>query len=153
MPQSHISPYKYGDPNAPVKAIERQRDMLSTLLFIILSAAVAAAMIGYSGGMYSSVLKRKREIAIRLTVGALRKDILKQFLIESMMLSFLGALIGAFLGYFLTRLITYYGSWPVYFNWYSFSVAIVSGILFGVLFGVGPARQAASQQPAITARL
>jgi ABC-type antimicrobial peptide transport system permease subunit len=152
IPHSHVDPYKFGDEDAPVNAMMRQRVMLSSLLLIILSAAVLAAMIGYSGGMFSSVLARRREIAIRLTIGAVKKDIIMQFLTESIFLGLLGAVLGAGISYCLTEFIAYYGSWPVEFSWVTLVVSLGLGVIMGAIFGVAPARRAATLAPALAVK-
>ena len=152
IPHSHVNPYRYGNEDAPVKSMMKQKAMLSNLLFLILTAAVFAAMIGYSGGMFSSVLARRREIAIRLTIGAVKKDIIAQFLMESIFLGLFGAIIGAAVSFGFTKLIALYGSWPVSFSWGTLIISLVLGIIMGAVFGVAPARRAASQSPALAAR-
>ena len=67
--------------------------------------------IGIMNIMLASVLERTREIGIRRALGARRRDILSQFLVESVLVSMIGGLIGVFLGYAMPQIITLYAGW------------------------------------------
>jgi putative ABC transport system permease protein len=97
--------------------------------------------------MLASVMERTREVGIRRAVGATRRDILVQFLIEAVILSIVGGFLGVFLGYALTRLITFYASWRTIISPGSVLLAFGVSAAVGILFGIFPARKAAQMDP------
>ena len=103
--------------------------------------------------MLVSVNERTREIGLRKAVGATTKNILIQFLVESVVLTLLGGLIGIVLGIGASFIISIILSKIVNFNWdfiFPFSGALLGiGVssAIGLIFGVYPARQAAKKSP------
>ena len=143
--------------------IETQADILSVLgsitsiltLFLAAVASISLVVggIGIMNIMLVSVTERTREIGLRKAVGATDKDILQQFLIESVLLCFFGGVIGIVLGamvvtgiYFLvTGLSTV--AWTFSFPASAVILSLVVSTLAGLGFGVYPARQAARKNP------
>jgi len=103
--------------------------------------------IGIMNIMLASILERTREIGIRRATGATRRDILGQFMIEAVMLSFAGGLIGILLGFTLTRIIAAYADWRTIVSWDAIFLAFWVSVGVGVIFGVYPARRAAMMDP------
>lgn len=103
--------------------------------------------IGVMNIMLVSVTERTREIGIRKALGATRKNILIQFLIESMTLTLLGGSVGIALGTGGAYLVSYFAKWPPLV---SFPV-VLGGVLFsmviGIIFGILPANKAAKMDP------
>ena len=97
--------------------------------------------------MLVSVTERTREIGIRLAVGAHGSDVLMQFLIEAIVLSFLGGLIGVTLGIGGSILLGNYKGWPVEPSTTAMVVAVAFSAAVGVFFGFYPARKAAQLDP------
>ena len=97
--------------------------------------------------MLATVLERTREIGIRRAIGATRTDILGQFLLEAVMLSFTGGLIGIILGFALTRVIAVYADWRTIVSWQAIFLAFWVSVAVGIIFGVYPARRAARMRP------
>ncbi len=126
------------------------RDRLLGPIFIVAIAVPAIALV--VGGivimniMLVSVTERTKEIGIRKALGARQMDILKQFLIESVMLSAIGGSVGVFLAWVLGKIVT-----AVFFQTYLSIAAIVTAVgvsgAIGVLSGVLPARKAAMLNP------
>ena len=126
------------------------RDRLLGPIFIVAIAVPAIALV--VGGivimniMLVSVTERTKEIGIRKALGARQMDILKQFLIESVMLSAIGGSVGVFLAWILGKIVT-----AVFFQTYLSIAAIVTAVgvsgAIGVLSGVLPARKAAMLNP------
>jgi putative ABC transport system permease protein len=123
---------------------------LGLLLVFILAAGISVVVggVGIMNILLSSVDQRVREIGLRLSVGARRRDILGQFLLEALLLGIAGSLAGAAAGLgipLLARLVVHRLIIRISFSSALFAVLFSSGV--AVLFGVYPARRAASLNP------
>ena len=121
--------------------------IMTTLLGSIASVSLIVGGIGIMNIMLVSVTERTREIGIRLAVGARRRDILQQFLIEAVMLSVFGGLIGVALGLVGSTLISTFAGWPVFVSPGSVALAFLFSGAVGIFFGFYPARKAAALSP------
>lgn len=119
--------------------------VLNMVLVGIGAISLIVGGIGIMNIMYVSVTERTREIGIRRAIGALEKDILYQFLTESVILSFLGGLIGLTISYIIVFFIQRF--FPAEINLLSVLLAIGVSSLIGIFFGVFPARKAAKLSP------
>jgi len=123
---------------------------LTSVLFTLIPAVVGIGIV--VGGivimniMLMSVNERTREIGIRKSLGARRRDILRQFLVEAILLSSLGGIIGILSGGMLALLISSVSPLPARVTW-SVGVALLLGAGTGILFGVYPASRAARLDP------
>jgi putative ABC transport system permease protein len=121
--------------------------MLTALLGAVAAISLLVGGIGIMNIMLVSVTERTREIGTRLAIGAFASDILKQFLVESAVLSGLGGLGGIVLGlgsaFVLTRLLDF----PFVVSWPLVAVSFVFSAAVGVLFGFLPARKASKLSP------
>ena len=97
--------------------------------------------------MLVSVTERTREIGLRMAIGARGRDILRQFLLEAMLLSILGGLIGIALGVGVSKALVQFLGWPVTLTSYSIILAFTFATIIGVFFGWYPARKAANLIP------
>ena len=120
---------------------------LTLLLGGIASISLIVGGIGIMNIMLVSVRERTREIGIRKAVGARRRDILAQFLIEALTLSGLGGLIGIAVGLTVSALISRVGNITFAFSPTTLAVAFLFSLVVGIVFGVWPARQAARLDP------
>jgi putative ABC transport system permease protein len=120
---------------------------LTLLLGGIASISLVVGGIGIMNIMLVSVRERTREIGIRKAVGARRRDILAQFLIEALTLSGLGGLIGILLGLTVSGLISRVGGITFAYSPTTLAVAFLFSLGVGIVFGVWPARQAARLDP------
>jgi putative ABC transport system permease protein len=137
--------------------VDSQAEILSTVqetgqTFTMLLAGIAIVSlvvggIGIMNIMFVSVTERTREIGIRKAIGAQKRDILGQFLVEAIIVSLSGGLVGILLGLLATRLASQFGSWPTVVT--SASVLLSFSFAFGVglFFGFYPARKAALLNP------
>jgi putative ABC transport system permease protein len=102
--------------------------------------------------MLASVMDRTREVGGRRAVGAKRNDILGQFLVEAIVLSFVGGLLGVVLGFVLTKVIALYAGWRTIVSFAAIFLAFGVSAAVGIIFGIYPARQAAKLDPIVSLR-
>jgi putative ABC transport system permease protein len=127
--------------------LESQSQILTLLLGFIGGISLLVGGIGVMNIMLVSVIERRREIGIRLAVGARRRDIQKLFLIESMILSFLGGILGIILGILASFVIALFSGWNfMIFLWPPLLGCFVS-VITGIFFGVYPAYKASQLNP------
>ncbi|MCL2280528.1 ABC transporter permease [Candidatus Saccharibacteria bacterium] len=122
---------------------------ITTAALIFASISLLVGGIGIMNIMLVSVAERVREIGIRKAVGATRRQILEQFLLEAMLMTLGGGLIGVALAYAVGYLIALQFSLPLVFNWWIFAVALGVPLLVGLIFGLWPAARAAHQDPIV----
>jgi putative ABC transport system permease protein len=118
-----------------------------TLLASIASISLLVGGIGIMNIMLVSVTERTREIGLRMAIGARGRDILRQFLLEAMLLSILGGLIGIALGVGTSKVLVEFLGWPVTLTSYSIILAFTFSTIIGVFFGWYPAKKAANLIP------
>ena len=121
--------------------------VLTTLLASVAAISLVVGGIGIMNIMLVSVTERTREIGVRLAVGARSSDILRQFLVEAVVLSSAGGLIGALLGTAGALGLSRALKVPFVFPAQGAALALVVSVLVGVIFGVVPARKAAGLRP------
>ena len=122
-------------------------DIMTALLGAIAGISLLVGGIGIMNIMYVSVTERTREIGLRLSVGGREKDILTQFLVESILLSISGGIIGIIFGLLVSRIISSLMSWPVIVSFSSIVYAFIICSAIGIFFGWYPARKAAGLNP------
>ncbi len=120
---------------------------MSWLLAAIATVSLLVGGIGIMNIMLVSVTERTREIGLRLAVGARRRDILMQFLIEAATLSALGGVAGAALGFAAARALTRIAGWPTLVSPEAILLAVGVSAGVGIVFGYYPARRAAALDP------
>jgi putative ABC transport system permease protein len=103
--------------------------------------------IGIMNIVLATVLERTREIGIRRATGARRSDIVRQFLLESVLISIGGGVAGIAFGYLLSWVIAKTAEWKTIVTFTSIGIAFGVSVAVGVLFGIYPARKAASIDP------
>ena len=121
--------------------------VMSWLLAVVASISLLVGGIGIMNIMLVSVTERTREIGIRLAIGARGSDVLKQFLVESIVLSAMGGLIGVALGVGGTALVGRLMGWSTAVPAVAVPVAVGFSAAVGVFFGYYPARKAAALNP------
>jgi putative ABC transport system permease protein len=122
-------------------------DTLTLMLAGIASISLIVGGIGIMNIMLVSVRERTREIGIRKSIGARSRDILAQFLVESVTLSLVGGLVGVVFGVAATFAISTFADWNVSLDIATIAIAVGFSVAIGVIFGVWPARQAARLDP------
>ncbi len=128
-----------------LNAISSIFSILNIVLVAIAAISLVVGGIGIMNIMYVSVVERIREIGIRRAVGARKRDILLQFIAESVLLSVFGGLLGLLLAYGVVSLAQRY--FPAYINLESVLIAIGVSSFIGITFGVFPAKKASDLSP------
>lgn len=146
---------KEADPND--FTIRNQAELLTTfssvsnIMTILLGAIAGISLlvggIGIMNIMYVSVTERTREIGLRMAIGGKGRDILMQFLAESMLISITGGLIGIILGLAASKIIGSAMAWPVLVLPRSEFLSFIVCTVIGVFFGWYPAKKAAGLDP------
>ena len=122
-------------------------EMLTILLVAIASISLIVGGIGIMNIMYVSVKERTKEIGLRMAIGAKGKDILAQFLIESVLISITGGVVGVVIGLLATYVVNAFIGWPVSITFYSIVLSFLVCTITGVFFGWYPARKASDLEP------
>lgn len=129
----------------------RQAERTTQIFNIVLGAIAAISLlvggIGIMNIMLASVTERTREIGIRRALGAKRRDIIIQFLVETVILSGSGGLLGVLLGVTIPFFITYFAGMDTIVTLWSPLIAFTISGLVGVVFGIYPALRAADMDP------
>ncbi|MCL2330700.1 MAG: FtsX-like permease family protein, partial [Phycisphaerae bacterium] len=97
--------------------------------------------------MLVSVTERTREIGLRMAVGARARDILRQFLLEAVVLCILGGALGIALGRGCSMMVRYFKNWPTEISILAIVAAVVVSVSVGVIFGYYPAWKASRLDP------
>jgi putative ABC transport system permease protein len=129
------------------KTSEESAKVFTWLLGSIASVSLLVGGIGIMNIMLVSVTERTREIGIRMALGARRRDILWQFLLEALLLSAAGGVIGILLGLGGAVMLSRFSEFPVSITPWSIVLAFSFAALVGVFFGLHPARKASRLQP------
>jgi putative ABC transport system permease protein len=127
-----------------------QQEGVSTITSLLAFTALASLLVGGIGIMnimLVSVTERTREIGIRMAIGARPRDVLSQFLVEALTLSFFGGVIGVSLGIVGAHLLGGHMGWPVLIRVDIVIIAVSFSGLVGVVFGLYPAMKAARLDP------
>ncbi|HOB22261.1 MAG TPA: ABC transporter permease [Bacillota bacterium] len=146
---------RLGDPEK--FEIRNQQEILDTvsqttatftfLLGGVASIALLVGGIGIMNIMLVSVTERTKEIGIRKALGATQQDILNQFLIEALLLSFLGGFVGVALGFVGSNLVSKLAGWSTVISPGAILLAFSFAAAVGIFFGIYPARKAAGLDP------
>jgi putative ABC transport system permease protein len=128
-------------------AAEESSKVMTTLLGSIASVSLIVGGIGIMNIMLVSVTERTREIGIRRAVGARRRDILTQFLVEAIVISIVGGMIGIILGLIGSRAISTFAGWPSFITPDSILLAFLFSAVVGIFFGLYPAKKASGLDP------
>jgi len=129
---------------------ETARGISGTLTILLSVLAVLSLIVGgvvLMNILLISVGERKREIGLRRALGAARKDILAQFLTESLIVTLVGTVAGGVIGWTIGFILSHSTKLPIVISWEAFALAIGFACIVGIFFGVQPARRAASLNP------
>lgn len=145
--KGETEPFRVRTQEEMIEMITSTSDLLSLVLTAIAGISLLVGGIGIMNIIYVSVTERTREIGLRMAIGAKSRDILLQFLFESVMISLLGGLVGILLGVLATTAVKALLNWPMSIT--VSSVVASFGVCFatGVFFGWYPARKASRLDP------
>ena len=133
--------------DALIKAFEQITQAVYLALVVISSIALMVGGIGVMAIMMISVTERTREIGVRKALGARRREILFQFLIEAAFLTSLGGLLGIVFGSAIGLIVHWASGFPVSLPWWSFALGIGFSASIGIFFGIFPAIKASRLDP------
>lgn len=122
------------------------------VLTVIASIGLVVGGIGVMNIMLISVAERTREIGVRRAIGAGRRDILQQFLVESSTLTGIGGVVGTVFGTLLAYLVSRLINFPFHFSVFWTLTALMFSAFVGLVFGLYPAKRAAAMDPAVALR-
>ena len=134
-------------PTEIAEAVKQSTQTMEALLAAIASVSLLVGGIGIMNIMLVSVTERTREIGLRQAVGARGRDVLRQFLVEAVILSLIGGALGIVLGMIGARAMAESFQWPTRVSSNAIAVAFVFSAAIGVFFGYYPARKAARLDP------
>ena len=135
---------------APEEMLQAQEETSRTFTVLLLSIASVSLLVGGIGIMnimFVTVTERTREIGVRMAVGATKKNVQAQFLLEALVLSTLSGTAGAIVGIVASSIFSRALSWPMIIPPQWIVIAVVFSAVVGVFFGFYPARKAALLDP------
>ncbi len=134
----------------PAALLAQQKRTQTIFTYVMVAIAAISLLVGGIGIMnivLATVLERTKEIGIRRSIGARRRDIVRQFLTESILISVGGGLLGIAFGYFLAWLIARTAEWNTIVTGGSVLIAFGVSVAVGVVFGIYPALKASQINP------
>ncbi|MBI3996970.1 MAG: ABC transporter permease [Candidatus Omnitrophica bacterium] len=147
LPPSRIDTFDIRNMAELQAALSETSRTMSWLLASIAAISLLVGGIGIMNIMLVSVTERTREIGLRKAVGAKRRDILSQFLIEALVISIAGGAVGIVLGWAITFAMATLAGWATALSVWSIALAVGFSAAVGIVFGLWPARKAASLNP------
>ena len=139
----------------PLELLKQKQKTQRTFTIVMASIAALSLLVGGIGIMnimLANVAERKKEIGTRRALGARKRDIRRQFLMESLMLSLMGGLAGIACGVAGSRIIQSAAGWPTVISGIAVALAFVVAAVTGIVFGTFPAVKAASVDPIVALR-
>ncbi|MGZ4778787.1 MAG: ABC transporter permease [Thermoanaerobaculia bacterium] len=134
----------------PEALLEQQRQTQRIFNIVMGSIAGISLLVGGIGIMnimLATVLERTREIGIRRAIGARKRDIRAQFVVESFAISLIGGVAGIVIGIFLARMVAAYAGWPTVITIWSLLLSTGVSVTVGLVSGIYPATRAADLDP------
>ena len=126
---------------------QRTRRLFQIVMVAIASISLLVGGIGIMNIMLASVMERTKEIGVRRAVGATRAAIIRQFLVETTMITITGGLTGTIVGIGLSQMVAYFAGWSTIVTAWSVAVACIISVGVGIVFGLYPATRAAKLDP------
>lgn len=149
---SQVVDYEISIPELLLKQQQRTKNIFNFVLGGIAGISLLVGGIGIMNIMLASVMERIKEIGLRMSLGATKIDIIYQFLLEAVMISFSGGAIGVLLGLVAAFGIAELAEIPTIVSPYSIFLSFGVAVTVGIIFGIAPAKRAASQDPITSLR-
>jgi putative ABC transport system permease protein len=149
LERSHTrdSDYEIQVPLELLRQAEQEKRIWNLVLGSIAGIALLVGGIGIMNIMLATVTERTREIGIRRALGARRRDITAQFLVETTVLSSAGGILGILVGVVIPMIVTRASEIETVLSWWSICLAFGISVATGIMFGMYPARRAAMMDP------
>ncbi len=147
LPANQPDDFSLRDLSELLRAQAQQTETMNKLLGGVALVSLGVGGTGVMNIMRVSVTERTREIGIRMAIGARGSDILRQFLLEAMLLSAIGGALGIALGVGVATIIAHSANWPIMYSPSTIVVAFGFSALVGVFFGFYPASKASRLDP------
>jgi len=126
---------------------QRTKRLFEFIMVAIASISLLVGGIGIMNIMLASVMERTREIGVRRAIGATRRDVIRQFLVETTLITVTGGFVGTVVGVGLSQLVAYFAGWSTIVTVTSVAVACLVSVTVGIVFGLYPAVRAARLDP------
>ena len=126
---------------------QRTKRLFEFIMVAIASISLLVGGIGIMNIMLASVMERTREIGVRRAIGATRRDVIRQFLVETTLITVSGGFVGTIVGIGLSQLVAYFAGWSTIVTVSSVVVASLVSVTVGIVFGLYPAVRAARLDP------
>ena len=126
---------------------QRTKRLFEFIMVAIASISLLVGGIGIMNIMLASVMERTREIGVRRAIGATRRDVIRQFLVETTLITVTGGFVGTVVGVGLSQLVAYFAGWSTIVTVTSVAVACLVSVTVGIVFGLYPAVSAARLDP------
>jgi putative ABC transport system permease protein len=139
--------YEVVIPEALLEQSRQTQRIFNIVMGSIAGISLLVGGIGIMNIMLASVLERTREIGVRRAIGATRKDIKSQFVVESFAISLLGGVAGIIIGIVLAKVVAAYAGWPTVITFWSLLLSTGVSISVGLVSGIYPAARAAELNP------
>ena len=126
---------------------QRTKRLFEFIMVAIASISLLVGGIGIMNIMLASVMERTREIGVRRAIGATRRDVIRQFLVETTLITVTGGFAGTVVGVGLSQLVAFFAGWSTIVTVTSVAVACLVSVTVGIVFGLYPAVRAARLDP------
>ena len=130
-----------------LKSEKETTQTFTNLLSTVAGISLLVGGVGILAIMLISIKERTREIGLRRAVGALKRDLLLQFIAESLVLSVSGGIVGIMLGGILSLSASFFTKWPLSLSFPAIIISFLFSAVIGLIFGVYPAAKAARLDP------
>ncbi len=144
---NEVDDYEIVVPELLLKQEQRTKRLFNIVLAVIASISLLVGGIGIMNIMLASVLERIKEIGLRLSLGARKKDVVMQFMSEAVAISFSGGIIGILLGVGISYFIEQFADIQTIISPVSVFLSFIVSISVGLIFGIFPAKRASEQNP------
>ncbi|MDN5200828.1 ABC transporter permease [Fulvivirgaceae bacterium BMA10] len=144
--------YEITIPELLLKQQQKTKNIFNFVLGAIAGISLLVGGIGIMNIMLASVMERIKEIGLRLSIGATKRDIIYQFLFEAVMISISGGTVGVLLGVALAVIVSNFAEIPTIISFTSILLSFGVAATVGLIFGITPAKRAANQDPITSLR-